>query len=183
MKLGKPIYDSTAKLYNCPVNNGVRFSVRKEEGKFVNDLNTFLDKDMMAEHIVKATTGWFTKPLTPDYLKERLRGEFPTCDDSFEGEVEFEIQSLTISKDVFLLRYGIVAMKPDEKICIQFEEDIEVPVKEEKSDTTRRQIIKQKVLQTRAKAARALFMAERLTQEYYEEFGEDTDWEDETLSD
>jgi len=182
MKLGKPVYDSANKLYKCPVNNGVRFSVRKEEGKFVKELQTFLDKDMMAEHIVKATYGWFTKPLTQDYLKERLRGEFPTCDDSFEGEVEFELQGLTISKEIFLLRYGIVSMKEDEKVCIEFEDDIEVPLEKEVGPT-RRQIVKQKVLQSRAKAARALFMAERLTQEYYEEFGEDTDWEDETLSD
>lgn len=192
MKLGKPVYDSATKLYNCPVSDGVRFSVRMEEGIFVRALDSFVDKDMLIENILKATTGWFTKPLTQDYLSQRLQAEFPTPP-QIEGEIEFQLQGLTISKDVFLLRYAMVGTKEDEKICIELDEvtdvvevEDEIPMADKEVlglGPTRQQNVKQKVLKMRAKAARALFVAERLTQEYYQEFGEDTDWEDETLSD
>jgi hypothetical protein len=192
MKLGKPVYDSDAKLYNCLVSDGVRFSVRREEGVFVKPLDSFVVKDMLIENILKGTTGWFTKPLTQDYLSQRLRTEFPTPP-QIEGELEFQLQGLTISKEVFLLRYAIVAAKEDEKICIELDEVAdakevvdEIPMGDKEVlglGPTRQQLVKEKVLKMRAKAARALFVAERLTQEYYEEFGEDTDWEDETLSD
>ena len=192
MKLGKPVYDSATKLYNCPVSDGVRFSVRMEEGSFVRALDSFVDKDMLIQEILKGTTGWFTKPLTQDYLSQRLQAEFPTPP-QIEGEIEFQLQGLTISKDVFLLRYAMVGTKEDEKICIELDEvtdvvevEDEIPMADKEVlglGPTRQQNVKQKVLKMRAKAARALFVAERLTQEYYQEFGEDTDWEDETLSD
>ena len=44
---------------------------------------------------------------------------------------------------------------------------------------TRQQLDKKKVMRAREKAARALFQAERLTQEYCAVYGEDTDWEEE----
>lgn len=192
MKLGKPVYDSATKLYNCPVSDGVRFSVRMEEGSFLRALDSFVDKDMLIQEILKGTTGWFTKPLTQDYLSQRLQAEFPTPP-QIEGEIEFQLQGLTISKDVFLLRYAMVGTKEDEKICIELDEvtdvvevEDEIPMADKEVlglGPTRQQNVKQKVLKMRAKAARALFVAERLTQEYYQEFGEDTDWEDETLSD
>ena len=192
MKLGKPVYDSATKLYNCAVSDGVRFFIRMEEGSFVRTLDSFVDKDMLIENILKSTAGWFTKPLTQDYLSQRLQAEFPTPP-QIEGEIEFQLQGLTISKDVFLLRYAIVGTKEDEKICIELDEvtdakevEDEIPMADKEVlglGPTRQQNVKQKVLKMRAKAARALFVAERLTQEYYQEFGEDTDWEDETLSD
>jgi len=194
MKLGKPVYDSAAKLYNCVVSDGVRFTVRREEGVYVNPLDLFVDKGMLIESILKGTTGWFTKPLTQDYLSQRLQTEFPTPN-IFEGEIEFQLQGLTISKEVFLLRYVITNEREDEKICIELDEPeaeaeaeptVFIPMADKEVmglGPTRQQITKEKVLKMRRKAARALFIAERLTQEYYEEFGEDTDWEDETLSD
>ena len=190
MKLNKPVYDSSLKVYNCIITNGVRFVVRKENDTFTQDLNSFVVINAMADYIVKATSGWFTKALTNDFLKGKLRCEFPTdLPQAFEGEVEYELQSLTISKEIFLLTYKVIRSKEDEKVCIEFEEDPpeeSIPMAEMETlgiGPTRQEIIKQKVLKARAKAARALFIAERLTQEYYEEFGEDTDWEDETLSD
>jgi len=189
MKLGKPVYDSATKLYNCTVSDGVRFAIRIEDGKYVKDLDSCVDKDLLIENILKGTTGWFTKPLTQDYLSQRLNMEFPTPP-QIEGEIEFQLQGLTISKEVFLLRYAIIGSKEDEKICIELDEakevEDEIPMANKEVlglGPTRQQIVKEKVLKMRAKAARALFVAERLTQEYYQEFGEDTDWEDETLSD
>lgn len=191
MKLGKPVYDATLKVYNCSVTNGARFTTRREEGSFTQDLSSYVDMNNMVEYIVKSTAGWFTKPLTYDFLKDKLKVEFPTdLPQTFEGEVEYELQGLTVSKEVFLLTYRIIRATEDEKVCIEFEEDVPpeetIPMVEMETlgiGPTRQQNVKQKVLKARAKAARALFIAERLTQEYYEEFGEDTDWEDETLSD
>ena len=190
MKLGKPVYDSSVKVYTCKIMNGVRFVVRREEGKYVNDLSSFVDNDSITQYLLTATAGWFTKPLTADYLQPKLKAEFPTeLDPAFEGEVEWGLEGLTISKDIFLLTYQIISSKQDEKICIKFEEETQaqedIPLDEKEVigiGPTRQQITKQKVLKARARAARALFLAERLTQEYYNEFGETTDWEDESLS-
>jgi hypothetical protein len=44
---------------------------------------------------------------------------------------------------------------------------------------TRRILQKHAVMKARARAARALFKAEALTQDYIRQYGEDTDWEDE----
>ena len=187
MKLCKPVYDSSLKVYNCKITNGVRFVVRREEGNYVKELLTHVDNDAISEYIVKGTAGWFTKPLTKEYLQPKLKAEFPTeLDPAFEGEVEWELQSLTISKEVFLLTYNIIVLKQDEKISLEDEVQEEIPLAEKEVvgiGPTRQQMTKQRVLKARAKAARALFLAERLTQEYYNEFGENTDWEDETLSD
>ena len=46
---------------------------------------------------------------------------------------------------------------------------------------TRRQQTKEMVLKARNRAARALFKAERLTQDYIASYGENTDWEDSDL--
>jgi len=178
-KLGKPVYDSSAKVYNCSITNGFRLSSRREEGRFTPDL--VINNEEVAKFIVGATQGWFSKALTEEFLKDKIQSNIPTSAlaEGFEGFVEWKMVSLTISKEVFLLSFDLISQKEDEKICIHFEED-EIPL--QKAETiaigpTRRQIQKKNVLKARAKAARSLFNAERLTQAYCEEFGEDTDWE------
>jgi hypothetical protein len=64
------------------------------------------------------------------------------------------------------------------------DEEIPMGAEEEEGEVigigpTRQQLDKQKVMRVREKAARALFHAERLTQEYCTAYGEDTDWEEE----
>jgi len=178
-KLGKPVYDSSAKLYTCSITNGFRLTARREEGGFVPELE--INKEELAKFIVTATQGWFSKPLTEEFLKDKIQLTIPTSSlaETFEGSVEWQMISLTISKEVFLLTFDLISQKEDEKICIKFEED-EIPLQPAETISigpTRRQIQKKNVLKARAKAARSLFTAERLTQAYCEDFGEDTDWE------
>ena len=101
----------------------------------------------------------------------------------FEGTVTFAMDELVISKETFLFKFVITDTKEDEKVCIVFEDEApplpeEVLHPEEKPVNVRK-LQKQRVMDLRTKAARALFHAERLTQEYYNQFGEDTEWEDE----
>ena len=178
-KLGKPLYDSSAKVYNCSITNGFRLTSRREEGRFTSELT--VNKEEVAKFIVLATQGWFSKPLTEEFLNDKIQVTIPTSAlaEAFEGSVEWQMVSLTISKEVFLLTFDLISQKEDEKICIKFEED-EPPLQQAEAiaiGPTRRQIQKKNVLKARAKAARSLFTAERLTQNYCEEFGEDTDWE------
>jgi len=174
MKLGRPVYDSSLKIYNCSITNGTRFSARKEEGRFVPELESCINKEELAEFIVTSSQGWFTKPLTKEYLKDRIKTNIPTTSipEGFEGTLEWQMSSLVISKDTFTLGFEIVSQKQDEQICISFEE-------ETSNAPTRRHLLKEKVLKARAKAARCLFQAEHLTQEYCQEFGDTTDWEEE----
>ena len=177
MKLEKPVYDSSAKVYSCKISDGFRFSVKHRGGGFTSDPAKEIDSEGLANEVIQLTGGWFSKPLTQDFLKGKLKYNIPTSDiqAAFEGEVEFQMNNLLISKDTFLFICDVVCVKEDEKICIVFpEEDVEVP-----SPVDKRKLQKEKAMLLRTKAARALFHAERLTQEYCSEFGEDTDWEDE----
>jgi hypothetical protein len=180
-KLGKPVYDSSTKMYKCSITNGFRLTARREEGRFLPEFDTMINKEDIAKFVVSATQGWFSKPLTEEFLNGKIQLSIPTSslDESFEGSVDWQMVSLTISKEVFLFAFDIIGQKEDEKICIKFEEE-EIPLQQAEPvaiGPTRQQIQKKNVLKARAKAARSLFTAERLTQAYCEEFGEDTDWE------
>jgi hypothetical protein len=188
MKFTKPIYDAKQRIYSCDISDGFRFSVRRENGVFVKPLDSCIDSDESIAHLIKSTQGWFSKPLTQDFLKEKIRYDIPTdVPETFEGSVEWQIQKLVISKEQFLFIYGIIHVIEDDKVCIEFpeesglEEEV-IPLDSTSNEVigigpTRRTLEKAKIMATRAKAARALFNAERLTQEFYAEFGE-TDWED-----
>jgi len=152
---------------------------RREEGQFTPEPT--INKEELAKFIVVATRGWFSKALTEEFLTDKIQVTIPTSAlaEGFEGSVEWQMVSLTISKEVFLLTFDLISQKEDEKICIKFEEE-EPPLEQTEAiaiGPTRQQIQKKNVLKARAKAARSLFTAERLTQAYCEEFGEDTDWE------
>jgi len=122
-------------------------------------------------------------------LKGKIEYDIPTnVPETFEGLIEWQIQRLIISKEQFLFVCGVAQTVEDEKVSLEFPEEPapkepeeEIPLHEEAPlgiGPTRRNLEKEKVLSARTKAARALFHAERLTQEFYQNFGE-TDWEDE----
>ena len=194
MKFTKPTYDAKQKIYVCDVTDGVRFSVRRESGSFVQSLNSCINSDERIEHLVETTKGWFSKPLTSEFLKGKIHYDIPTGDipETFEGSIEWEIRRLIISKEQFLFVYAITQMLEDEKVSLEFPEEPVVEPEEEimmNSEEgvigigpTRRKLEKDKVMLARRKAARALFNAERLTQEYYSQFGE-TDWENSSEED
>ena len=127
-KLGKPVYDSSAKLYTCSITNGFRLMSRREEGRFTPEPT--INKEELAKFIVLATQGWFSKALTEEFLNNKIQVTIPTSSlaEGFEGSVEWQMVSLTISKEVFLLTFDLISQKEDEKICIKFEEEEEIPL-------------------------------------------------------
>jgi hypothetical protein len=191
MKFTKPTYDAKQRVYTCDVTDGFRFSVRRECGSLVKDPASCIDSDERISHLIKSTQGWFSKPLSEEFLKGKIQYDIPTSvPETFEGLIEWQIQRLIISKEQFLFVCVVTQAVEDEKVSLEFPEEPvptpkepeeEIPLHEEPPlgiGPTRRRLEKEKVLSARTKAARALFHAERLTQEFYQAFGE-TDWEDE----
>jgi hypothetical protein len=186
MKLSKPVYNGETKTYSCVVQEGVR--VQEASQVQLPDLVQF---------IIEHTNGWFTKPLKVDWLTPRVKLSFetPKVDTDFCGTVTWAWSDLLISKDSFQVLFKVVDIQEDPKISLEPEQegvegDLEIIENEPTGNLeappisigpTRRQLQKEIVMKARERAARALFYAERLTQEYVHEFGDDTDWEDESL--
>ena len=200
MKFTKPAYDAKARIYTCDITDGFRLCVRRESGAFVKEFSDCIDMNERVKHLIHATQGWFSKPLTEDFLNGKIRYDIPTADipPTFEGSVEWQAKKLLISKESFLFICAIVSQVEDEKLSLDFPDDEheqqlqyheasldeEIPMGAEEQEVigigpTRQQLDKKKVMRAREKAARALFHAERLTQEYCAVYGEDTDWEEE----
>ena len=196
MKIHKPSYNAESRVYTCMIGNGFRLTVLKEDGVVHPDAKE-LTKGMMdglIDEIINSTKGWFSTPLTQIWLSSRIQFDFDEIPAGFEGSVEYEANQLIISKDTFLFRFA-TTRKEAEKIVISFERDAdvadvadvavaavatdEIPVSNDNPlgiGPTRRMLEKEVVRKARRKAARALFTAERLTQEYLEKY-EDTDWD------
>lgn len=204
MKFTKPAYDAKARIYTCDITDGFRLCVRREGGVFVKEFSDCIDTNERIAHLIYATQGWFSKPLTEEFLNGKIRYDIPTADipPTFEGSVEWQAKKLVISKESFLFICAIVSQVEDEKLSLDFpdddalhahvqaqpqlqaEEEIPMGAGGEQGEVigigpTRQQLDKKKVMRAREKAARALFQAERLTQEYCAVYGEDTDWEEE----
>jgi hypothetical protein len=203
MKFTKPAYDAKARIYTCDITDGFRLSVRREGGVFVKELSDLINTNERITHLISVTQGWFSKPLTEEFLNGKIRYDIPTEDipPTFEGSVEWQAKKLVISKDSFSFTCAIVALLEDEKLSLDFPDDEQQQQQQQQQDAaldeeipmgaaeeegeiigigpTRQQLDKKKVMRAREKAARALFHAERLTQEYCAIYGEDTDWEEE----
>lgn len=206
MKFTKPAYDAKARIYTCDITDGFRLCVRRECGAFLKEFSDCIDTNERIKHLIHVTQGWFSKPLTEDFLSGKIRYDIPTADipPTFEGSVEWQAKKLVISKESFLFICSIVAQVEDEKLSLDFPDDEQQQQQQQKQDQeepaldegipmgaeqeggqvigigpTRQQLDKKKVMRAREKAARALFHAERLTQEYCTVYGEDTDWEEE----
>ena len=193
MKILKPSYNSHNKVYTCELVDGFRLSVLKEGDTILPNLNDLTKAiyDDIIDTVIKSTKGWFSTPLTQEWLLTRVKFDIPIQDiqSEFEGTVEFQASHLVISKETFLFQCPIVSQKEAEKVVISFEEEIveapEPDISQEEPmciGPTRRILQKEIVIKARNKAARALFAAERMTQEFLEEFG-DTDWEIDEESD
>jgi hypothetical protein len=199
MKILKPSYDSSTKVYTCEIADGFRLTVSKEDGVVkpaVEDLTRGDLYDGVIDTLIKGTKGWFSKPLTQDWLQTRVKFDIPIgeVEAEFEWTVDFQVSRLIISKEVFLFQCPIVRKQEAEKVVISFEEAEQAEAAQAEAGPaepelvqgeavgigpTRRILQKEVVMKARNKAARALFSAERMTQEFVEEFG-DTDWEDES---
>jgi hypothetical protein len=188
MKLQKPVYDAANKVYTCDVQEGIRRTTTKD-GESWNPPLTESNSEEFIHWLITSTTGWFTKPITEEWLRPRIKEVFeqPQISVTFEGTVEWKLSKVSISKESFLIQWTVQTIKEAPKVVIEFEEEQPEEVNNlPENDAeilgigpTRRILHKHKVLEVRAKAARALFKAERMTQEYMQVYGEDTDWEDE----
>jgi hypothetical protein len=187
MKFGKPAYDSVNKLYKCEVMEGFRCETRVESSTFTPALDSFLPalRKEVSEAIISLTKGWFSKPLELQYVSERLAFSFPALEipQDFDGTLAWRAITLIISKTTFTFLFELVEKKESEKVMIEF------PDEEEESQHKARQVPsdrakhKELVLKERERAARYLFRAERLTQEYCQLYGDDTDWDEESDED
>jgi len=191
MKLGKPSYDSSAKVYTCELKDGFRFESQLEDGVFTPPLEAVSDlTPALVSQLLTDTKGWFSKPLTAEWLSPRIQYDVSTgsVSDGFEGTLVWQAVRLMITKDKFMFILDIVEQKKSE-ILIDFQEDAPVapaapaaapePAQAQGNNVARRELHKKTVMEARAKAARALFKAERSINEYIELYGDDTDWEDE----
>jgi hypothetical protein len=198
MKIFKPKYDASQKVYLCELGGEKpRFEINYD---LERPLNTADPAETAKEvyttplkyYLLRETKGWFTKPLTDDWLSTRICHDVPASDVSpeWEGSIRWTIQDLIITKDKFLFRWMIDAKQEKEKVVIQLEDDEKeeevpddgvpmAPLDPMSIGPTRRILQKHAVMKARTRAARALFKAEALTQEYIRQYGEDTDWEEE----
>ena len=197
MKCSKPVYAPATKAYTSDIIHGVRFDILKEETPFTLSLEAH--RSSVCDLLLAQTQGWFTKPLTSDWLLPRIEFSIPTdsVPTAFEGTVTVQAVRLVITKEQFVVHWKVVGIREAEKVMIDFQEpeeakeakEAEVPVvvtdvplvespEPVRIGPTRRVLQKRAVLEARSKAARALFKAEHMTQEYIQAYGEDTDWEE-----
>ena len=189
MKLGKPIYAKESQVYVCECRDEehiFRVESSIEGGKWSLPLESHLPntREKMIHLLLAETTGWFSKPLTKEWLLTRLRYTIPTGDvpSDFEGVCRWSLAKLLISKESFLCEFILAEKVAVSLPLIELQEDEVGPTAEESKGSQgipTREGKKTTVLLARRRAAMALLKAERLMQSYAEEFGEDTDWEDE----
>jgi hypothetical protein len=202
MRLNKPVYNGDKKVWTCDIKEAgdlqYTSDVYGEPSSFTKTPASFFDETLptCVTSILSQTQGWFSKPLTEEWLIQKLTYSIPTdtIPNGFDGRVEYTPVRLHIYKEAFVVEYKLTDTKENEKVCINFHEDeeskpLEVEAKEtkaleanaeakEEQDKIRHEM-KQKVLQARQRAARALFKAEELMHTFVEKYGMDTDWEDE----
>ena len=202
MKFGKPIYLADQRSYKSEITDGFRYETSLENNSFSPTRETFVTtiKPSLIQTVVQNTKGWFSKPLTEAWLTDRIEILFPIQDLSqeFEGTLIWEAKELVISKDKFTFGTVLIEKKETPKVMIDFPE-IDFQDEKKQSDPSRisqtclkcskvgtvrrrdqltREEFKQLVRDERERAGRALFRAERLTQEYCQLYGDETDWEE-----
>ncbi len=202
MKFSKPVYDSTHKIYASDITEGLRYETRRESGTLAPTLEELQTQAILAliPIVLESTKTWFSKPITEEWLKTRLKHtiQMPELEADFEGKITWQVVKLSISKESFVFSWACVETKADEKIDFEtpeaqapaepLEEITDIPAQTTSAEVvgvgpTRRALFKKEVLALRARAARLLYKAETLTQEYCELYGEDTDWEDDESTD
>jgi len=192
MKFVRPTYNAKEKVYLSDIQDGFRFSAECEAAVFtptIENIKTQLTQ--LVPTIITLTQGWFSKPLTQEWLSPRLTYSIEDVPTDFEGSVIWEAKRLTISKDLFTVHFIVFEMKKAERVIIDFQEEApsdrealecqgdDIPISDKEVigiGPTRQMIHKKSVTAARSRAARALFKAESMMQEYSKLYGE-TDWE------
>jgi hypothetical protein len=199
MRFSKPRYDSVKKVYESILTEGLRFTTEVEGGQAKSAPTDLLPP--LTQAILANTVGWFSKPITEAWLTGKIQMILAPIPAEFDGMCTWSANRLIISKEVFLVEFALVESIPTPPVTIDFEGDEAAEVAAEVAAAeavppvapppeptvdapANRRLQKQRVMKARLRAARALFMAERLTQDYIEEFcgDQDTEWEDESDS-
>jgi hypothetical protein len=188
MKLGRPNYSKETQLYVCECKdeeNIFRIESIVEDGKWTPALEDHLERtrDQMISVLLEKTEGWFSKPLTKEWLLSKLRYTIPTSEiaSDFEGRCAWMVNKLNISKDSFTVDFILVEKLSNMVPLIDLhviELETPTPVTPDLAASLREEK-KLEAIRARRRAGMALLKAERLMQSYAAEFGEDTDWEDE----
>lgn len=192
MKFSPPRFLASEKLYISDIQDGDEFLQRVDSV----DIYTLPEQNLTAQFhekkesyisiLMEGTKGWFSKPLTAQWLRSKCAIQMePPANESLQGfrsgSLRWKIMQLQITKEAFHLRWKIVEVLPDP--VIELEEDLPVemapPEESDQPTGSDRASQKARVMAARRRAARALYKAERLIQEYCAIWGEDTDWEDE----
>jgi hypothetical protein len=187
LNLTRPIFNKEKNLYVSEISFSSVFSIPSpvsEEG-VSKIIDTF--KDQIISFLLMETKSWFSKPIQERFLRDRLNFFIPmnTLPADFDGTSTWRFHRLEFAKDKFTLIAEVQDIHESEKICLDDEDELneidDLPFTQANEPIgigpTRRQLVKEKVMKERAKAAKALFRAERMTQQYYAKYG-DTDWED-----
>lgn len=195
MKFQPPKFYGDRKLYISDIQDGDEFEQRVESTDSFTVPQSSLEsrfesqKDSIVQALLEGTKGWFSKPLTQQWLRSKCKIKLQTFGSELPipagkaGTLRWKITQLEITKDTFSLLWNVVEVLPDP--IIELEEEEPEPAEGEAAQglslysSEDRVAQKEKVLQARRRAARALYKAERLIQEYCAIWGEDTDWEDE----
>lgn len=193
MKFNKPQYDAKDQIYHVNIDNGIQLVIHRENNEWKQSLEALFQENAssLIQQTIQHTQGWFSKPLTPEYLQSRLQMHCPTEDwADFEGHVEYKLTGLTISKQAFVFLFTIGTKTPLEKHVIDLaegeeEEDnksVSPPLDDDAESftvgPTRRRLMKMHVMRARAKVAKAWYKAEEMVRAYCDEFGDDTDWDE-----
>jgi hypothetical protein len=180
MKFLRAEFDRVINAYVSIVENGILIK-RDVKGEFpFTTLLTAEEKQHIIPQILLGTKGWFSKPLTSEWLSNKLEVNIPadSVEEGFFGSTEWRLSKIEIKKLAFVLHFTVVKKVEDPKINLDFE--LPAPPSSAPTDTpTRRKEQKEYVMKVRERAARLLFKAESLTQQYCDIYGDDTDWEDE----
>jgi hypothetical protein len=187
MKIGRPTFVKESQVYICQCKdeeNIFRVESSIEGGKWTPALDTFLTntREQMISMLLVETKGWFSKPLTREWLVSRLTYTIPTHEtNEFEGICRWKFGKLSISKESFVCEFVLDEKLPTCIPLIDLQEEQPEPQPPPQPTESRpldREEKKTLALRARTRAAMALLKAERLMQAYAEEFGEDTEWEE-----
>lgn len=195
MKIFKPKYDSVEKVYLCELGGEKpRFDIiydLERPSIHPEEVAKEMYSVLLKHFLLRETKGWFSKPITDEWLSTRLHHvvSSPDIPNDWEGTVGWTVKEVKITKEKFTFYWIIDKKQEKEKVIIDIDEEEKEEVDEEvipmtnvdpmSIGPTRRILQKHTVMKARARAARALFKAEAMTQEYIRQYGEDTDWEDE----
>jgi len=128
-------------VYVCDIKDANNLSytsdVYGEPSVFSKTPQSFFEETLPTSvtYIFNQTQGWFSKALTEEWLIEKLTYSIPTelVQKGFDGSVVYTPVRLHISKDSFVIEFTLTDTKENEKVCIEFNEEVPIVLSSESS--------------------------------------------------